>query len=162
MTYKLNLFYNQDCAAPKGSITLRQSAASISWQLDLLLNVESHSKMLSSSLPPAPSSLRENKIGIGTLFGIIVGADPSGSQIFGMIFLLEWYLWGWSSIFVGGHINSMVLGVPSENAFSWGWFWSPPPVQYPESLSIVLQALYQTKSLESICHFHCTIIRDLV
>ena len=56
------------------------------------LNVESHSKMLSSSLPPAPSSLRENKIGIGTLFGIIVGADPSGSQIFGMIFLLEWYL----------------------------------------------------------------------
>lgn len=78
--------------------------------------------MLSSSLPPAPSSLRENEIGIGTLFGIIVGADPSGSQIFGVIFLLEWYLRGWSSIFVGGHISSMVLGVPSENAFSWGWF----------------------------------------
>ena len=29
-------------------------------------------------------------------------------------------------------------------SFSWGWFWSPPPVQYHESPSIVLQALCLT------------------
>ena len=28
-------------------------------------------------------------------------------------------------------------------SFSWGWFWSPPPVQCHEPLSIVLQALCQ-------------------
>ena len=27
-------------------------------------------------------------------------------------------------------------------SFSWGWFWSPPPVQCYQPLSIVLQALY--------------------
>ena len=46
-------------------------------------------------------------------------------------------------------------------SFSWGWSWSLPPVQCHEPLSIVLQALYQIWSLESICHFHCIIIRDL-
>ena len=141
MTYKLNLFHKQDCAVLKGSITLRQSAASISWQLYLRLNVESHSKRLSSSLPPAPNSLRENEIGIGTQVGTIVGADPSGSQILGVIFLLEWCLQGWSSVFLGGHIDSMVLGEPSKSAFSQGWFSSPPPVQCHEPLPINLQAL---------------------
>ena len=28
-------------------------------------------------------------------------------------------------------------------SFSWGWFWSLPPVQCYEPLSIVVQALYQ-------------------
>ena len=39
-------------------------------------------------------------------------------------------------------------------SFSWGWFWSLPPVPCYIPLSIVLQALYQIYSLESICHFH--------
>ena len=47
-------------------------------------------------------------------------------------------------------------------SFSWGWSWSLPPVQCHKLLSIVLQALYQIQSLESICHFHCIIIRDLI
>ena len=45
---------------------------------------------------------------------------------------------------------------------SWGWFWSPPPVQCYEPLSIILQVLCQIQSLESICNFHCIIIRDLI
>ena len=36
-----------------------------------------------------------------------------------------------------------------------------PPVQCHEPPSIVLQALYQIYSLESICHFHYIIIKDL-
>ena len=40
-------------------------------------------------------------------------------------------------------------------------FWSPPPIQCYEPLSIVLQVLYQIQFLESICHFHCIIIKDL-
>ena len=31
--------------------------------------------------------------------------------------------------------------------FSWGWFWSPPPVQCYEPQFTVLQALYQIQSL---------------
>ena len=46
--------------------------------------------------------------------------------------------------------------------FSWGWSWSLPPVQCHEPPSIVHQALYQIKSLETICHFHHIIIRDLI
>ena len=47
-------------------------------------------------------------------------------------------------------------------SFSWGWSWSLPPVQCHEPPSIVLQALFQIKSLESVCHFHCIIKRDLI
>ena len=46
--------------------------------------------------------------------------------------------------------------------FSLGWSWSLPPVQCHKPPSIVLQAVYQIYSLESICHFHCIIIRDLI
>ena len=45
-------------------------------------------------------------------------------------------------------------------SFSWGWSWSLPPIQYHKPSSIVLQALYQIQSLESICHFHCIIVRN--
>ena len=45
---------------------------------------------------------------------------------------------------------------------SWGWFGSLPPVQYHKPLSMVLKAFYQIYSLESICHFYCLIIRDLI
>ena len=31
--------------------------------------------------------------------------------------------------------------LPSYISFSWEWFWSPPPIQCYESLSIILQAL---------------------
>ena len=47
-------------------------------------------------------------------------------------------------------------------SFSWGWFWSLPPVQCHEPSSIVLQALYRIQSLESIHHPHCIIIRGLI
>ena len=47
-------------------------------------------------------------------------------------------------------------------SFSGGWFWSLPPVQCSEPLSIVLQTVYQIQSLESISHFHCIIIRGLI
>ena len=40
-------------------------------------------------------------------------------------------------------------------SFSWGWSWSLPPVQCHKPLPIILQALYQTHSLECICHFYC-------
>ena len=33
--------------------------------------------------------------------------------------------------------------LPSCISFSWVWFWSMPPVQYYELLSIIFQALYQ-------------------
>ena len=48
--------------------------------------------------------------------------------------------------------------------FSWGWFWSPLPIQCYEFLSIVLQALCLSDLIPwiSICHFHCIIIRDLI
>ncbi|CAD7686200.1 unnamed protein product [Nyctereutes procyonoides] len=42
-----------------------------------------HSKRSSSSPCLAPTSLTENEIGTGGLFGITVGTDPSGSQMFG-------------------------------------------------------------------------------
>ena len=47
-------------------------------------------------------------------------------------------------------------------SFSWGWSWSLPPVQCYEPPSIVLQAHHQSYSLESICHFHCIIIKNLI
>ena len=43
-------------------------------------------------------------------------------------------------------------------SFSWGWFWSQPPVQCYEPPSIVLQALWSNLDPWSICHFHCVII----
>jgi len=46
--------------------------------------------------------------------------------------------------------------------FPWGWSWLLPPVQCHKPPSIVLQALYQIGSLESICHFYCIVIRDLI
>ena len=45
---------------------------------------------------------------------------------------------------------------------SWGWSWSPPTIQCYKPPSIVLQALYQITSLESTCHFHCIIVRNLI
>ena len=47
-------------------------------------------------------------------------------------------------------------------SFSWGWFWSLPPVQCHKPLSIVHQTLYQIWSLESISYFHCIIIREFI
>ena len=47
------------------------------------------------------------------------------------------------------HLFSAICKASSGNhfasciSFSLGWFWSPPPVQCYEPLSIVLQALYQ-------------------
>ena len=52
--------------------------------------------------------------------------------------------------------------LPFGISFSWGWSWSLPPVQCQDKLSIVLQALYQIESLESISHLHCIIVRDLI
>ena len=52
--------------------------------------------------------------------------------------------------------------LPFYISFPWTWFRSLPLVQYYEPPSIVLQALYQIWSLESICHFHCILIRDLI
>ena len=37
--------------------------------------------------------------------------------------------------------------------FSWGWSWSLPPVR---------PSVYQIWSLESVCHFHCITVRDLI
>ena len=48
-------------------------------------------------------------------------------------------------------------------SFSWGWSWSLPPVQCHELPSIILQALCLSDlTPESISHFHCIIIRDLI
>ena len=51
---------------------------------------------------------------------------------------------------------------PSCISFSLGWFWLLPAVQCDKSPSIVLQALYHIYSLESICHFNCIIIKNLI
>ena len=52
---------------------------------------------------------------------------------------------------------------PFSISFSWGRSWSLPHVQYHEPPSILLQALCLSDLfLESICHFHCIIIRDLI
>ena len=42
-------------------------------------------------------------------------------------------------------------------SFSWGLYWSLPPVQCHEPLSRFLWVLYQIWSLKSIAHFHCII-----
>ena len=48
-------------------------------------------------------------------------------------------------------------------SFSWECFWSLPPVKCQEPLSIDFQALcVSDQSTESICHFHCLIIRGLI
>ena len=48
-------------------------------------------------------------------------------------------------------------------SFSWGWFWSLPPIQCYKPSSIVLQAFCLSDLVpESICHFHCIIIGDLI
>ena len=57
---------------------------------------------------------------------------------------------------------SQTIMLPFYISFSWGCFWSLPPVQCYEPPSIVLQALYQISALKSISHFHCIIIRDLI
>ena len=45
--------------------------------------------------------------------------------------------------------------------FSWGWFWSPPPVQCHKPPSIFFSILsIRSNQIESICYFHCIIIRD--
>ena len=46
--------------------------------------------------------------------------------------------------------------------FPWEWSWSLPPVQCHEPPSIVLQALYHILFFDSMCHFYCIIIRDLI
>ena len=53
--------------------------------------------------------------------------------------------------------------LPSCISFSWGCFWSRPPVQYYKPPSIVLQAFYlPDQVLESIHYLHCKITRDLI
>ena len=54
------------------------------------------------------------------------------------------------------------IALPFCISFSWGWIWSRPSVQCYKPLSIVSQALYHIKSLESIGHLHCIFIRDLI
>ena len=47
-------------------------------------------------------------------------------------------------------------------SFSWGWFWSLPPIPCHEPPSTVLQVLCLSDlTFWNICHFHCIIIRDL-
>ena len=61
-----------------------------------------------------------------------------------------------------------VCRAPSDNCFTFlhfffgGWSCSLPPVQCHKPLSIVLQALYQIQSLDSVSHYHCITIRDLI
>ena len=51
--------------------------------------------------------------------------------------------------------------LPCCISFSWGSFWLFPPVQCYNPLSIVLQTLCLSNLIpESICHFHCIIVRD--
>ena len=47
-------------------------------------------------------------------------------------------------------------------SFSYEWFCSLPSVQSHKLPSLVRQALYQIESLQSIFHFHCIIIKDLI
>ena len=47
-------------------------------------------------------------------------------------------------------------------SFPWEYSWSLSSVQCHKPPSIVHQALYQIKSLKSVSHFHCIIIRDLI
>ena len=44
-------------------------------------------------------------------------------------------------------------------SFSWGWFWSPPPVQCWNSIYSSSSTLSDL-ILASICHFHCIVIKD--
>ena len=74
-------------------------------------------------------------------------------------FLLCLSLLSFSQLFVRPPQTTIL---PFYISFSWGWSWSLPPEQCHEPLSIVLQALCQIQSLESISHFHCIIIRDLI
>ena len=53
--------------------------------------------------------------------------------------------------------------LPSCISFSLGWFWSLPPLQYYELPSVLLEALCLPGLIpESIFHFYCIIIRDLI
>ena len=74
-------------------------------------------------------------------------------------FLLCLLLLFFSQLFVRPHQTTVL---PFCISFSWRWSWSLPLIQYHEPPSIVLQALYQILSHESICYFHCIIIKDLI
>ena len=61
------------------------------------------------------------------------------SVVYTLPFLLCLLLLFFSQLFVR---PPQTITLPSCICFSLGWFWSPPPVQWYESLSTVLQALY--------------------
>ena len=85
----------------------------------------------------------------------------------------------WNSTFRQIYVSSAPLPLPSllfsaiykassDNHFAFlhffflGMVLITAFVQCHEPLSIVLQTLYQIESLDSICHLHCKIIRDLI
>ena len=86
---------------------------------------------------------------------LFFGSLHSDGYIFPFLFCL--LLLFFSQLFVRPPQTTIL---PFCMSFSLGWFWSPPPVQCYEPLSLVLQAIYQIESFESTCHFHC--IRDLI
>ena len=88
---------------------------------------------------------------------LFFGTLHSNAYIF--TFLLCFWLLFFSQLFVRPPQTPIWLFCIS---FSLGWSWSLSPGQCHEPQSIVHQELYQIKSLKSISHFHCIIIKDLI
>ena len=77
----------------------------------------------------------------------------------GYIFpFMPWFLLFFSAICKASSDNHFAFLL----SFSWGWFWSLPPVQCYEPLSIVLQALCLSDLIPWICHIHCITVKDLI
>ena len=81
----------------------------------------------------------------------------------------KWMYLSFSPLPLASLLFSAICNAFSDNHFSFFAFlflgdvlWSLLPVQCQEPPSVVLQALSLLKSLESISHFHCIIIRVLI
>ena len=102
------------------------------------------------------SILHTDYFGRLSCLSLIFGTLHSDGYIF--LFLLCLSLL-FSQLFVS---PPQIIILPCCISFSWGWSWSPPPIQCHKPPSTVLQALYQIKSLQSIHHLQYIIITNLI
>ena len=80
----------------------------------------------------------------------------------------QWVYLSFSPLPFASLLFSAICKASSHNHFAFLHFFFlgmaliPVSCTVLQTSSLILQALYQIWSLESICHFHCIIIRDLI
>ena len=113
---------------------------------------------------PLQYSCLENPRDRGAWWAAVYGVAQSRkrlkwlSSIFPFILCLSLLLF--SQLF-GRPPQTTIL--PFCTSVSWGWFWSPPPVQYYEPPYILFLALHLSDLIPWIhLSFNCIIMRDLI